>query len=138
MEREYYVREAKADIARLEAQVDVHGRLLDWTQECLWDNLRGALRMAVNGYWSMSAESAVRNIVWIARVRGVTDPGKVSIPLLASGVYHTVCTAHLDLKPKLDFDLDDYIENWGDYQQLMKAIPEIEKMEVEEFVEGLE
>jgi hypothetical protein len=107
--------------------------MLLYMQSCLWDDLAHDIRFAINGRWSIAAEGTVQRIVWVSRVVGMSDAGKVSIPMLKSGVYDAVC--HLaQVEPVIDFNLDDYVQHWGDYQGLARAVPHIIAMSVEEFV----
>jgi hypothetical protein len=111
---------------------DASAQLLDHMQRVLWYKLNNDLRQAINGYWSIAAESTVHNIVWLARHQGVLSAGHIQVPLLKGGVYHAVCEL-VPTKAVVDFDLSRYEQYWGNWEQLAKSVAEIRELEVEEF-----
>lgn len=128
--------QADHDIAELVKELESKNEMLDHLQHVMWDRLNNDLRQAINGYWSMSAESTVTNIVWLARLQGVISAGNVQIPLLKGGVYHAVCEL-VPTKAVIDFDLSQYEQYWGNWELLGKSVNEIRKMDVEEFSYGM-
>ena len=65
--------------------------LLDTEQACLWSDLADALRNAMNGIWSIGAESASMRVVRNVRAIGPIHPDRVHWPLVAGGVYDMLC-----------------------------------------------
>lgn len=108
--------------------------ILDKVQELWWSDLDLALHSAANGHWSIATESLVQRIVWLASSEGITDWGKVPIPLLTSGVYNAI-GARLGLPPtKFTFregmqpDLLEFPEKWS-----RLTVYKIRDMELEPF-----
>lgn len=62
-------------------------------QESLWNDLDLAIRDAVNGVWSMSAEDIASRIIGAARIVGPTPTGSVPYSLVSGGVYEAVLLA---------------------------------------------
>ena len=60
-------------------------------QAHLWSELNLELHSARNGYWSIGIEMKLARIIDIAKVVGVTPPEEIPLPILASGLYNTVC-----------------------------------------------
>lgn len=110
---------------------DYGDRLLDHMQAVMWAHLNNDLRHAINGYWSMAAESTVNSIVLLARHRGVLPAGSIQVALLKSGVYAAVCEL-IGTKCVIDFDLSRYEQYWGPWELMALSVAEIRKMEVEE------
>lgn len=65
--------------------------LLDYEQERLWDDLNEALRMAINGVWSIGAEGKAHRVVCNVRLIGPIDSGRIAWPLYTSGIYDMLC-----------------------------------------------
>ena len=112
--------------------MDKAEKLLAKEQDYLWQDLNNDLRMAINGYWSMAADSRVYRIVQIAKLVGVTPPGSIQVPLLKWGIYKAVCD-RLDVTYEQE-DLKMYEQYWGD-SRIAGAIPEIAKMDLEDLEE---
>lgn len=64
--------------------------LLELEQQHLWNDLNNDVRMAINGVWSIAAESRAWRIVRIARFIGPTDWVDVPLSLLMGGVYQAI------------------------------------------------
>lgn len=106
--------------------------LLENEQLYLWGDLSNDLRMASNGYWSIGAENRIQRICWIAKAIGVTHPGDIQLPLLASGVYQEVCRklGQPGVGPEFAKDYPEhsrYPEVW-----MTHTLPKIRELELEE------
>lgn len=69
--------------------------LLEWAKEeqvDLWGRLVDAIDRAINGVWSIEAESIAGSIVRCARIIGATPPTAISWDLVTSGLYEAILT----------------------------------------------
>lgn len=114
---------------------DIESRMLDAAQRWAWEKLDNDLRWAINGHWSIAAETTVSHIVWLARQTGVVEPLGIQIPLLKSGVYQAVCEL-IPTQVTESMDLSLYEAYWGNYKALMKSAEQIRKLTVEPFEEA--
>lgn len=85
-------------------------------QAVLWSVLSSSIREAINGVWSIAAESAVLRIVEAARLVGPVRAGEVSWPLVASGVFARVLTQAGIALPD---DHPSTADAWDEWEALM-------------------
>lgn len=73
----------------------IDGAVVTWEIECLWHDLGDAVRHALNGYWSIAAESVVGRLVFLIRTYPEKAPNWRSIPttVLIAGWFDTIMTA---------------------------------------------
>lgn len=95
-------------------------RMVVLSQELVWGDLSSAMRLAINGSWSIDCGNKVWRIVPMARLVGPTPPQKLQWPVVASGMYEAILTkAGVEIP---EFDLrDEYwhiMYKYGEPEQL--------------------
>ena len=68
-----------------------HVATLFLAQEAMWHQLFWALRSAANGYWSMSCETLVGNLILLIRESDLVPACHLPVTLVGSGIYDAVC-----------------------------------------------